>query len=155
MNNISEEEMRALQVHLEVETSTWKQLRRRILIRGISVLVLIAIRALLVKFYPENYTTLVFKGTDIDQGELVSLVTARLGVSVVLAGIYLYALATNSYLRTVSILALMVPVALIWGDLQMFLLAHFPTLPPEILIGFGLRLVSIYLLARNYIDIRR
>ena len=155
MNNISEEEMRALQAHHEVETSTWKQLRRRILIRGILVMVLIVIRVLLVKFYPENYTNLVFEGADVDQDELVSLVSTRLWVSVVLAGIYLYALATNSYLRTVSIIALIIPVALIWGDLQMFLLASFPTLSPEILVSFGLRLLAIYLLAKNYIDIRR
>jgi hypothetical protein len=72
-----------------------------------------------------------------------------------LAGVYFYALLTNSYLRSVSIIALIIPIALIWGDLQMFFLSSFPDFTLIASISFGFRLMAIYLLALNYLDIRR
>jgi len=152
MNNISDEELLALQAaHVEVTTSQWQQVRRRILIRALVVIGLILSRALLLYLFPQTYEPLVFGSS----GDLQSLITARLWVGAGLGGIYFYALMTNSYIRSVSILALMVPVTLIWADLQMFLISSFPEFTPVVTIGFGLRLAAIYLLAMNYIDIRR
>ncbi len=156
MNNISDEELLALQAaHVEVTASQWQQVRRRILIRALVVIGLILSRALLLHLFPQTYEPIVFGSSAVAAADLQSLIATRLWVGAGLGGIYFYALMTNSYVRSVSILALMVPVTLIWADLQMFLISSFPEFTPVVIISFGLRLVAIYLLAMNYIDIRR
>jgi hypothetical protein len=155
MNNISDQELLALQAHVEVEASRWLRLKRRILIRAVAILGLILCRALMLKLFPQIYTPIIFGTQGIESAELESLVYTRMLVVAVLAGVYLYALLTNSYLRSVSVVALIVPIALIWADLQVFLISSFPEFTAVASISFGLRLVTIYLLALNYIDIRR
>ena len=163
MNTISEEELLALQAHVEIETSLWKKLKTRILIRTVVVMGLVLSRVLLLKFFPDTYVPYIFGDGDGDGGgdgdsgpaELEKLIISRLLVGLVLAGVYLYAIMTNSYLRSVSILGLMVPVALIWADLQMFLVSSFPDFTLMASISFAVRLLVIYLLTLNYLDIRR
>ncbi len=159
MNTISEEELLALQTHVEIETSLWEKLKTRILIRTMVVMGLVLSRVLLLKFYPNTYVPYIFGDGDGDgdsgPAELEKLIISRLLVGLVLAGVYLYAIMTNSYLRSVSILGLMVPVALIWADLQMFLVSSFPDFTLMASISFAVRLLVIYLLTLNYLDIRR
>ena len=159
MNTISEEELLALQGHVEIETSLWKKLKTRILIRTVVVMGLVLSRVLLLKFYPNTYVPYIFGDGDGDgdsgPAELEKLIISRLLVGLVLAGVYLYAIMTNSYLRSVSVLSLMVPVALIWADLQMFLVSSFPNFTLIASISFAVRLLVIYLLTLNYLDIRR
>jgi len=159
MNTISEEELLALQAHVEIETSLWEKLKTRILIRTMVVMGLVLSRVLLLKFYPNTYVPYIFGDGDGDgdsgPAELEKLIISRLLVGLVLAGVYLYAIMTNSYLRSVSILGLMVPVALIWADLQMFLVSSFPDFTLMASISFAVRLLVIYLLTLNYLDIRR
>ena len=161
MNTISEEELLALQAHVEIETSLWEKLKTRILIRTMVVMGLVLSRVLLLKFYPNTYVPYIFGDGDGDgdgdsgPAELEKLIISRLLVGLVLAGVYLYAIMTNSYLRSVSILGLMVPVALIWADLQMFLVSSFPDFTLIASICFAVRLLVIYLLTLNYLDIRR
>ena len=155
MSNVSDEELRALRVHDEVENSQWLRLRKRILIRGILVVVMIVIRAVLMKAYPQDYMNTIFNAAGLASDEVASLISARLILGAVLSAVYLYALMTNRFLRTVSIVALIVPVAIIWADLQIFLLSSFPAFTVVAAIGFTLRLIALYLLVRNYIDIRR
>lgn len=159
MNTISEEELLALQGHVEIETSLWKKLKTRILIRTIVVIGLVLSRVLLLKFYPNTYVPYIFGDGDGDgdsgPAELEKLIISRLLVGLVLAGVYLYAIMTNSYLRSASVLSLMVPVALIWADLQMFLVSSFPNFTLIASISFAMRLLVIYLLTLNYLDIRR
>jgi hypothetical protein len=161
MNTISEEELLALQGHVEIETSLWKKLKTRILIRTVVVMGLVLSRVLLLKFYPNTYVPYIFGDGDGDgdgdsgPAELEKLIISRLLVGLVLAGVYLYAIMTNSYLRSASVLSLMVPVALIWADLQMFLVSSFPNFTLIASISFAVRLLVIYLLTLNYLDIRR
>lgn len=155
MNTISEEELLALQAHVEVETSLWKKLKRRILIRTVVVIGFVLSRVLLLKFYPDTYIPYIFDNEDSGPAELDKLIISRLLVGLVLVGVYLYAIITNSYLRSVSVLSLMVPVALIWADLQMFLVSSFPDFTLMASISFAVRLLVIYLLTLNYLDIRR
>lgn len=155
MNTISEEELLALQAHVEVETSLWKKLKRRILIRTVVVIGFVLSRVLLLKFYPDTYIPYIFDNEDSGPAELDKLIISRLLVGLVLVGVYLYAIITNSYLRSVSVLSLMVPVALIWADLQMFLVSSFPNFTLIASISFAMRLLVIYLLTLNYLDIRR
>tara|TARA_B110000967_G_scaffold7141_1_gene7177 strand:+ start:536 stop:1015 length:480 start_codon:yes stop_codon:yes gene_type:complete len=159
MNTISEEELLALQGHVEIETSLWKKLKTRILIRTVVVMGLVLSRVLLLKFYPNTYVPYIFGDGDGDgdsgPAELEKLIISRLLVGLILAGVYLYAIMTNSYLRSVSVLSLMVPVALIWADLQMFLVSSFPNFTLIASISFAVRLLVIYLLTLNYLDIRR
>jgi hypothetical protein len=156
MNTISEEELLALQAaHTEVETSQWQKLKTRILTRALLVLGLILSRALMLNLFPQTYVALIFDTSEVGPAELQSLVFTRLLVGALLGSLYLYALMTNRYLRSISVVALTVPVALIWADFQMFLVSSFPDLTLVASISFGLRLVTIYLLTLNYIDIRR
>ena len=155
MSNVSDEELRALHVHVEVENSQWLRLKKRILIRGVLVIVMIVIRTVLMKAYPQDYMNAVFNSVGLTSDEVASLISARLMVGVLLSAVYFYALLTNRFLRSVSIVALIVPIAIIWADLQIFLLSSFPTFTVVASIGFALRLAALYLLARNYIDIRR
>ena len=155
MNTISDEELLALQAHVEIETSLWKKLKTRILIRTVVVMGLVLSRVLLLKFYPTTYVPFIFDDSDSGPAELEKLIISRLLVGLVLAGVYLYAIMTNSYLRSISILGLMVPVALIWADLQMFLVSSFPDFTLMASISFAVRLLVIYLLTLNYLDIRR
>jgi hypothetical protein len=159
MNTISEEELLALQGHVEIEMSLWKKLKTRILIRTIVVIGLVLSRVLLLKFHPNTYVPYIFGDGDGDgdsgPAELEKLIISRLLVGLVLAGVYLYAIMTNSYLRSASVLSLMVPVALIWADLQMFLVSSFPNFTLIASISFAVRLLVIYLLTLNYLDIRR
>ena len=155
MDNVSDEELQALRVHDEVENSQWLRLRKRILIRGILVIVMIVIRAVLMKVYPQDYMNAVFNSAGLNSGDVASLISTRLTLGALLSAVYFYALLTNRFLRSVSIIALIIPIAIIWADLQIFLLSSFPTFTVVASIGFALRLAALYLLARNYIDIRR
>jgi hypothetical protein len=123
------------------------------------VIGLVLSRVLLLKFYPNTYVPYIFGDGDGDgdsgPAELEKLIISRLLVGLVLAGVYLYAIMTNSYLRSASVLSLMVPVALIWADLQMFLVSSFPNFTLIASISFAVRLLVIYLLTLNYLDIRR
>ena len=156
MNNISEEELLALQAHVEVEASQWEKLKKRIFIRAVVIIGLFVVRALMLKLYPQNYESLVYDSISPPPGtDLGQLIYARLLVGAAFSVVYLFALRTNSYLRTISIIALKAPIALIWGDLQMFLVSSFPDFTLISSISFGLRLVTIYLLLLNYLDIRK
>jgi hypothetical protein len=156
MSKLSQEELLALQgVHVEVDTSRWQRLKKRILIRAALVIGLILIRALMLKFFPQTYVPLAFSDSAVGAAELEALISTRLLIGAGLGALYLYALMTNRYIRSISIVALMVPITLIWADFQMFLVSSFPDFTLTASIGFGLRLVAIYLLALNYIDIRR
>jgi len=52
-------------------------------------------------------------------------------------------------------IALMAAVALLWGDLQMFLLSSIDRFSPLAYTSLGLRIVAAILLALNYFDVRR
>jgi hypothetical protein len=110
---------------------------------------------LMLKFFPQTYVPLAFSDSAVGAAELEALISTRLLIGAGLGALYLYALMTNRYIRSISIVALMVPITLIWADFQMFLVSSFPDFTLTASIGFGLRLVAIYLLALNYIDIRR
>ena len=155
MHNISEEELQALQAHIEVENSVWLRLKQKILFRSYLVIALLLFRALLLFLFPQSYSNAIFDAEGLRPADVTSLVGVRLLVAGVLASVYLFALQTNRYLRSVTILGLIVPCAMIWADLQMFLISSFPSFTTVATIGFLARLLALYLLARNYIDIRR
>jgi hypothetical protein len=156
MNNISEEELLALNAaHAEVDTFRWQIVKRRILIRAALVIGLILARALMLKVFPQTYVPLIFGDSAVGAAELEALILTRLLVGAALGGLYLCALIANRYVKLASILALMAPITLIGADLQMFLVSSFPDFTLMTSISFGLRLVTIYLLALNYFDVRR
>lgn len=155
MNTISEEELLALQAHVEVENCQWRKLKKRILIRTGVIIVLLLSRVIMFKVYPQTLVPIVFESAGLDAEGLSSLISARLVAGIVLAGVYFYAVMTNSYLRSVTVIALMVPIALIWADLQMYLASSFPDFTLVASISFCLRLITISLLTLNYMDVRR
>lgn len=87
MNNISDEELLALQAaHVEVTTSQWQQVRRRILIRALVVIGLILSRALLLHLFPQTYEPLAFGSSAVASADLQSLIATRLWVGAGLGG---------------------------------------------------------------------
>jgi hypothetical protein len=96
MNTISEEELLALQAHVEVENCQWRKLKKRILIRTGVIIVLLLSRVIMFKVYPQTLVPIVFESAGLDAEGLSSLISARLVAGIVLAGVYFYAVMTNS-----------------------------------------------------------
>ena len=155
MPNISEDELRALNVYQEVETDAWLRLRYRITVRCLLVLATLLVRGILVSTAPEHYAYEVFLSSNVSLEYLNDLIFYRIIIGVSLAGLYGFALYKNHYLRSVSMIALMAAVALLWGDLQMFLLSSIDRFSPLAYTSLGLRIVAAILLALNYFDVRR
>lgn len=155
MPNISEDELRALNVCHEVETDAWLRLRYRITVRGLLVLATLIVRGILVSTAPEHYAYEVIVSSSVSLEYLTDMIFYRTIIGVSLACLYGFALYKNHYLRTVSMIALMAAVALLWGDLQMFLLSSIDRFSPLAYTSLGLRIVATILLALNYFDVRR
>ena len=155
MSNISEDELRALNVYQEVETEAWLRLRYRITVRGLLVLATLIVRGILVLTAPEYYAYEVFVSSSVSLEYLTDMIFYRTIIGVSLACLYGFALYKNHYLRSVSMVALMAAVALLWGDLQMFLLSSIDRFSPLAYTTLGLRIVAAILLALNYFDVRR
>jgi hypothetical protein len=153
--NISEDELRALNVYQEVETDAWLRLRYRITVRGLLVLATLIVRGILVSTAPEHYAYEVFVSSSVSLEYLTDMIFYRTIIGVSLACLYGFALYKNHYLRSVSMIALMAAVALLWGDLQMFLLSSIDRFSPLAYTSLGLRIVAAILLALNYFDVRR
>ena len=134
IDNISENEMLALFPE-RASMDAWQQTKRRILYRTLLIVAAIAARLFLISFYPELHLQSVFEVKVIDREAVSSLVIAR---SLLL-----------------SVMGLVVCSALMWGDLQIFLLAELPGITMISIGFFALRIWVLYLLLQNYLDYRR
>ena len=153
-DNISEEEMRAL-FPQEADEATWGRTKNRILTRTLLAFLVLTARLLIISFYPEWHLLTQLEIQILNRDTLVGLVAVRGVILVVVGSAYLYSLAVDRHFRNFSMVGLIVCIALLWGDVQIFILTEMPDLN---LITFGffcLRLLVLYLLLQNYLDYRR
>ena len=153
--SVTEEEMRALLPHYEIEASYMRRIKRRIIFRTILVAILLGIRAITAAFFPE----LLFKTTSdenfIDASNIGDLALARAVMLSIIGSVYIYSLWTNRYFRTVSVLGLIVSCSLLWADLEIYIFASIGNMTPAAIMLLMTRVVALNLLFLNYLDIRR
>jgi hypothetical protein len=155
MHNLSQEEMDALSFHEEVVTSDWIRLKRKLFIRTFLGLVITLTRSMVMISNPQMYFAIVYPTTGVGVDNLASLVYPRLLIACIFFAIYLYALKNNLYLRSLSMTAVVIVVALFWSDMQVYIIGGFSQFTAGIFFSLALRLLLIYLIIANYIDIRR
>ena len=156
-NLISEEESDALdavQGHQEVPVARWQRLRRRILLRNTALIIILLVRATAMIALPEDYLKAAFPFLD-DSVNLADIAYTRLLVASFFLSIYLYAFFTNRYLRSASMLGVVVGVALFWSDAGQYLTSGWGSFTMQSSISFGMRILTVALLVMNYLDVRR
>ncbi|MDA9095999.1 hypothetical protein N9J88_06355 [Porticoccaceae bacterium] len=153
-DNISEEEWRALFPD-EADVAAWLRTKKRIVIRTLLVFITLVARMLIIRFYPEWHLLSEFETQILNRDALLSLVALRGVILVVIGLAYLYSLKVDRHFRNASIVGLVVCTALLWGDVQIFILTEMPDLNLITFGFFGLRLLVLYLLLQNYLDYRR
>lgn len=154
IDNISENEMLALFPE-RASMDAWKQTKRRILYRTLLIVAAIAARLFLISFYPELHLQSVFEAKVIDREAISSLVIARSLLLSVMGSVYIYSQLSDRHFKIISVMGLVVCSALMWGDLQIFLLAELPGITMISIGFFALRIWVLYLLLQNYLDYRR
>tara|TARA_B110000008_G_scaffold154900_1_gene155812 strand:- start:181 stop:762 length:582 start_codon:yes stop_codon:yes gene_type:complete len=156
-NLISEEEsdaLDAIQGHQEAPVARWQRLRRRILLRNTALIIILLVRATAMIALPEDYLKSAFPFLD-DSVNLADIAYTRLLVASFFLSIYLYAFFTNRYLRSASMLGVVVGVALFWSDAGQYLTSGWGSFTIQSSISFGMRILTVALLVMNYLDVRR
>ena len=156
-NLISEEEsvaLDAIQGHQEVPVARWHRLRRRILLRNTALIIILLVRATAMIALPEDYLKAAFPFLD-DSVNLADIAYTRLLIASFFLSIYLYAFFTNRYLRSASMLGVVVGVALFWSDAGQYLTSGWGSFTIQSSISFGMRILTVALLVMNYLDVRR
>ena len=153
--NITSEEMAALLPDYEVSQRSWKRVKKRLLGRLAVVAALYGLRYFILVFFPEYNAYLTDHWSDIGEDTLFDIVVYRSTLIVFLLLAYLYAIYNNAYLRTVAIMVLVVAFALLWSDLESLLLYSLIEFQWYLILPFAVRIAVIYLLFKNYLDIRQ
>ena len=156
-NIISEEEsdaLDAIQGHQEVSVVRWQRLKRSILLRNTALIIILLVRATAMIALPEDYLKAAFPFLD-DSVNLADIAYTRLLIASFFLGIYLYAFFTNRYLRSASMLGVVVGVALFWSDAGQYLTLGWGLFTIQSSISFGMRILTVSLLVMNYLDVRR
>lgn len=153
-DNVSEEEMRAL-LSGPATMDAWKQKKRRILYRTLLITAAIVTRLFVITYYPELHLQSVFEDRLLDHETIFDLIIARGLLLLAMGSIYIYSQLSDRHFKTISVMGLVVCSALMWGDLQIFMLAELPDLTLITAGFFALRVWVLYLLLQNYLDYRR
>jgi hypothetical protein len=156
-NLLSDEEINALesiQGHLEVSVERWRRLKKKIVLRTGLLVVIILVRAIAMIVLPEEYLKSIFPFLE-DSVDLADLAFTRLCIAAFFLGIYIYAVATNRYLRSASMLGVVVGVALLWSDASQYLVWGWDIFSLQSSISFYMRILTVTLLVLNYLDVRR
>ena len=153
--SVTEEELRALMPFYEVEESRFRQIKKRIVIRTSIVGFLMILRGIVVYSFPEFLSQTDSQGHLPDSYISANVLLVRTVLLAVIASVYIYCLWTNTYFRTVSVIALIVAYSLVWADLETYVFAMAGELSMVMVILLLLRLCALGLLFANYLDIRR
>lgn len=153
--NISSEEMSALFPQYEVTELNWLRVRKRIAMRTLIIVTLYLARAVILFFTPEYHLYALFYASDMGQQFVSNIVTFRVILLIVILIVYLYAVGYNLYLRTVSVAVICVLFALLWSDLETFIFYSKGGLKWYFVSQFGMRIFGLYLLFKNYLEIRQ
>jgi Na+-driven multidrug efflux pump len=153
-HNITPEEMSALLPDYEVSQDSWRRVKKRLIGRLMVVTLLYLLCVVIFFFYPEYHIDLFNHEFGITEHMLFGLGFYRPVLMVFLLLGYLRAIRNNAYLRTVAIIALIVTFAMLWSDLEL-LFFHPQGYQWSLILPSAVRIVAIYLLFKNYLDIRQ
>ena len=153
---VSEEEMRALLPAYEVEGQYFDRIRNKLLIRTLAVVALFIVRLALIVIYPDYHIGTYWEG-DLIEGtkQLESVLLFRISVLVPLAIIYFACLWKNFYFRSITVLSLVIICSILWSDTETHFLAFSQAPTMGVIAAITIRLLAIYLLVLNYLDVRR
>jgi hypothetical protein len=152
---LSDEEMSALFPHDKVPEVHLEAIRPRILIRCLLIVLIFAIRAVVVTYYPEYHLVTIYQERLIGADTAHSMIQIRLALAFFGSVIYLYSFYKNLYFRFANAIVLIVLFGLFWGDIEaLFLLSSLGSLTFPSLGLIGIRLIAIVLLWQNYRDLR-
>ena len=153
---VSEEELRALLPAYEVEGQYFDRIRNKLLIRTLAVVALFIVRLALIVIYPDYHIGTYWEG-DLIEGrkQLESVLLFRISVLVPLAIIYFVCLWKNFYFRSITVLSLVIICSILWSDTETHFLAFSQAPTMGIIAAITIRLLAIYLLVLNYLDVRR
>ena len=153
---VSEEEMRALLPAYEVEGQYFDRIRNKLLIRTLAVTALFIVNLALIVFFPEHHYNTFWEG-DIEAGEeqLESLLIFRISILAPFAVVYFVSLWKNLYFRTVTVISLIITSSMLWSDAELHFMAFTQEPAIGVVAAVVIRLVAIYMLVLNYLDVRR
>ena len=152
---ISPEEMSALLPQYEVTELNWLRVRRRIILRTLIIVLLYLARAAILFFTPEYHLYAATFASEMGQQFVSNIITFRVILLIVILIVYLYAVVYNLYLRTVSVIVISVLFALLWSDLEMYIFSSLEDMKWYFLAQLGMRILGLYLLFKNYLEIRQ
>lgn len=153
--NISPEEMSALLPHYEVTELKWLRVRKRILVRTMIIVLLYLARATILIFTPEYHLYAANYASDMGQQFVTNIVIFRVILLIVILIVYLYAVGYNLYLRTVSVAVICVLFALLWSDLETYIFHSLGGMKWYFVTQLGMRILGLYLLIKNYLEVRQ
>lgn len=153
--NISPEEMSALFPQYEVTELNWLRVRRRIILRTLIIVLLYLARAAILFFTPEYHLYAATFASEMGQQFVSNIITFRVILLIVILIVYLYAVGYNLYLRTVSVIVISVLFALLWSDLETYIFRSLGDMKWYFLSQLGMRILGLYLLFKNYLEIRQ
>lgn len=153
--NITPEEISALFPQYEVTELNWLRVRKRIAVRTLIIVLLYLARAAILFFTPEYHIYTANYASNMGNEFVSNIVTFRVILLIVILIVYLYAVGYNLYLRTVSVVIISLLFALLWSDLETFIFHSLGGMKWYFVTQLVMRLVGLYLLFKNYLEIRQ
>jgi len=153
---ITEEEMSALFPYAKVPDTHLEEIRSRIMTRCALVVLLLAVRAIVVIYYPEYHFVTILNERLVNPEVVLEMTQFRLTFAAFGSLLYIYSFYKNLYFRFVNLTVLIVLCSLIVGDFQaFFMLSSFADLTYPAIGMISLRFIIAILLLQNHLDIRR
>ncbi|MGB1868935.1 MAG: hypothetical protein ACPHLL_06570 [Porticoccaceae bacterium] len=134
------------------------QTRWRISMRLVIIGLLLGIRAITAYFTPDLFIQSKVVSSDINSFGFyppADLMQLRGVLLAILFVGYIYALISDRYFRFMSVAAMVAGCALLWSDIELFMLSSASEITVVSLALLGMRLIAVWLLVQNYLDIHR
>ena len=154
ISNVSKEELKALLPHIEVSEDILKAGRSRISMRCLAICLILFVRIVVSIFFPEYHLVTITEHKLLDKSTADMVLYLRLIVLVIFNMIYFISFRTNTYFRTVNVIALVFICCLISADFEIYLLSSLADFTWQSITLAGLRFVALWLIFLNYLEVR-
>lgn len=135
-----------------LDSQTWWRICMRLAVVG----VLLGIRAITAYFTPDLFVQSKVVSSQINSFAFyppADLMQVR-GVLLAIAMVgYIYALISGRYFRFMSVFGMVVACALLWSDMELFMLSSVSEITAVSCALLVMRLIAVWLLVQNYLDI--
>ena len=135
-----------------LDSQTWWRICMRLAVVG----VLLGIRAITAYFTPDLFVQSKVVSSQINSFAFyppADLMQVR-GVLLAIAMVgYIYALISGRYFRFMSVFGMVVACALLWSDMELFMLSSVSEITAVSFALLVMRLIAVWLLVQNYLDI--